>query len=74
MSTIVQAPRTFVESLASLRFPPKTDARLQRLMDLNNDGRLSDAERDELEALAELSESMSLVRSQAMLLLDGRMP
>jgi hypothetical protein len=49
------------------------DALLQSLMDRNTDGRLSAEEREELEALAELSESISFVRAQAMRLL-GRSP
>jgi len=73
MSAVVAAPVEFVESLANMRFPAKTDAYLQQLMDRNNDGRLSAAERDELEALVELSESMSLFRAQALRLL-GRKP
>ena len=42
-------------------------------MDRNNEGRLSSDERDELESLVELSESMSLVRAEALRLL-GRSP
>ncbi len=73
MSAVVAAPVEFVESLAKMRFPPKTDAHLQQLMERNNDGRLSEHERDELEALVELSETMSLFRAQALRLL-GRKP
>lgn|GEM_PF-5004712 len=29
MSTVIEAPRTLVESVAAMRFPPKTDALLQ---------------------------------------------
>ena len=50
-----------------------TDARLQSLMDRNTSGQLSPTEREELEALAELSETISLVRAQALKLL-GRTP
>ena len=73
MSTVVQAPREFVETLAGFRFPPKADARLQALMDRNTDGRLTSDEREELEGLVELSENLSLVRAQALLIL-GRRP
>ncbi len=62
-----------VEELAALRFPPKTDALLQQLMDRNTEGQLTEAERDELEALVELSERLALVRAQALRLL-GRKP
>ena len=42
-------------------------------MDLNTNGELTPREREELESLAELSETMSLFRGQALLLL-GRKP
>ena len=42
-------------------------------MDRNNDGLLTDLERTELAALAELSERLSLVRAEALHLL-GRKP
>lgn len=73
MSAVVQAPLDLVESFAGLRFPPKTDARLQALMDRNTDGRLTPGERDELEALVELSETLALLRARALHLL-GRRP
>ena len=69
----VEAPLELVEALAALRFPPKTDAHLQDLMDRNTEGLLSEAEREELEALAELSERLALLRAQALHLL-GRKP
>jgi hypothetical protein len=62
-----------IESLAAMRFPAKTDARLQSLMDRNTQGQLTPNEREELEALAELSETIALVRAQALKLL-GRTP
>ena len=73
MSTVIEAPRTLVESVAAMRFPAKTDALLQSLMDRNTNGQLSLDEREELDALAELSETMALVRAQALRLL-GRTP
>ena len=73
MSAVVQAPREMVEAVAALRLPPRTDEKLQALMDRNTDGILTPGERDELEALVELSESISLVRAQALHLL-GRRP
>ena len=69
----VEAPLELVEALAKMRFPPKTDAHLQRLMDRNNEGLLSEAEREELESLVELSETMALFRAEAVRLL-GRGP
>lgn len=73
MSAVVQAPVDLVEAVAGMRLPPKADRRLTWLMDRNTDGVLTPAERDELEALAELSESMALVRARALRLL-GRAP
>lgn len=67
------APADWVESVSQLRLPAKADRRLQELMDRNNDGRLSEAERAELEALVEMSEAISLVRAEALHLL-GRKP
>jgi len=62
-----------VEAVASLRLPPKADRRLQELMDRNTNGALGPGEREDLEALVELSETISLVRAQALRLL-GRSP
>ena len=73
MSAVIEAPRSLMESVAAMRFPPKTDALLQSLMNRNTEGQLSSDEREELEALAELSETMALVRAQALKLL-GRTP
>jgi hypothetical protein len=65
--------RAFVETVAAMRFPDKTDARLHALMDRNTNGQLTASEREELAALAELSETIALVRAQALKLL-GRTP
>jgi hypothetical protein len=70
---VVSAPADFVESVSRLRLPVKADRRLQDLMDRNNEGSLAVQEREELESLVELSESLSLVRSEALHLL-GRRP
>lgn len=61
-----------VETVGSFRFPPKADQRLQQLMDRNNEGLLTEAERAELETLVELSESLSLLRAKALRLLDRK--
>jgi hypothetical protein len=53
--------------------PPRADRRLQDLMDRNNEGKLTESERADLEALVELSESLSIVRAEALHLL-GRQP
>ena len=73
MSSTIDAPLEWVETVGELRLPPKTDRRLQELMDRNNDGLLSEAERADLESLVELSEWLSLVRAEALHLL-GRKP
>jgi hypothetical protein len=73
MSALLEAPLELVESVASLRLPPRTDRRMQELMDRNNEGALATAEREELEALVELNETLALVRGKALHLL-GRKP
>ena len=62
-----------VEAVAALRLHAASDRRLRLLMDRNNNGRLTTAEREELASLAELSEVISLVRADALHLL-GRAP
>ena len=73
MSTTIDAPLEWVESVGSLRLPAKADQRLQELMDRNSEGLLTDTERADLETLVELSERLSLVRAEAIHLL-GRKP
>ena len=70
---VISAPAHWVESVSELRMPPKADRRLQELMDRNNEGCLTAEERLDLESLVELSESLSLVRAEALQLL-GRKP
>jgi hypothetical protein len=69
MSAVIEAPLEMVEAVADLRLPPKADQRLQDLMDRNTNGALTPEEREQLEALVELSESFALIRSQALFLL-----
>ena len=73
MPAVVEAPLELVEAVADLRFPPRWNRRLQALMDRNTNGALTEEEREDLQALVELSETLSLVRSQALHLL-GRKP
>jgi hypothetical protein len=73
MDSVITAPVDWVESVGNLRFPAKADHRLQDLMDRNNEGLLSQEELAELEALAELSEQLSLVRAEAWQIL-GKKP
>ena len=71
--TAVSAPLDWVESVSELRLPAKSDRRLQVLMDRNNEGQLTEEEQAELESLVEMSETLSLVRAEALHLL-GRKP
>ena len=71
--TVIQAPLELVEAIAALRLPPKADQRLQVLMDRNTNGLLTEAERAELEALVEWSESLAPLRARALQTL-GRKP
>ena len=73
MSEMHQVPDEMLNSVAQLRLPPKADHLLQGLMDRNSLGILDSEERDELEALVELSENLSLVRARALKIL-GKMP
>jgi hypothetical protein len=73
MSTTIDAPLEWVETVGNLRLPPRADQRLQTLMDRHNEGLLTETERAELESLVELSERLSLVRAEALHLL-GRLP
>ncbi len=70
----IEAPVELVTSIADLQFPQKIDTHLQILMDRNTEGRLSEAERAELEALVELSETISLLRVQALRALGRTVP
>jgi hypothetical protein len=73
MNSVIAAPVDWIESIRDLRLPPKADNRLQDLMDRNNEGLLTEDEREELEALAEVSEQLSLVRAEALHIL-GKPP
>ncbi len=69
MIATLPTPQDLLESFAEIRFPPKTDARLQWLMDRNTAGQLKSHEREELEYLAELGENLSLLRARALVVL-----
>jgi hypothetical protein len=73
MGDEIKLPREVLEEVAAMHLPAKTDTRLQNLMDRNNDGLLSPQEREEMESLVELSETISLMRAKAMRYL-GRKP
>ena len=69
MSTMIDAPMDLVEAVAHLRLPTLADQQLQSLMDANTNGQLTESERQQLEALVEWSETVSLLRASAGLLL-----
>ncbi len=73
MSVMIEAPVDLMEAVAHLRLPPHADRQLQDLMDANNNGLLTDSEREQLADLVDWSESLSLLRAQAMHLL-GEQP
>jgi hypothetical protein len=73
MSATIAAPVDWIKAVGNLRFPSKTDHRLQDLMDRNNEGLLQESEKEELQALVELSEQLSLVRGEAFRIL-GTLP
>ena len=72
MSATIEAPVNWVEAVGSLHFPAKADRRLRDLMERNNEGALDASEREELEALVELSEQLSLIRGEALKILGKR--
>jgi hypothetical protein len=69
MRATIEAPRELVESFANMQFPRKANQQLQKLMDRNNEGLLTPGERRQLEALAELSETIAIARAKALALL-----
>lgn len=73
MLVTIEAPAAWIESIGDFRLPPETDRQLQSLMDRNNEGLLQPGEKEELAALAALSEEISLLRAGALQLL-GRKP
>jgi len=73
MPATIEAPTSWVASIGDFRLPSETDRLLQSLMDRNNEGLLQPGEKEELAALAALSEEISLLRAQALQLL-GRLP
>ena len=72
MSSTIAAPVDWVKAVGNLHFPSKADRRLQVLMDRNTEGLLEPSEHEELEALVELSEQLSLVRGEALQILGQR--
>ena len=73
VSKTIETPIEVLEDMCELRFPDRTNERMQHLMDRNNEGLLTPPEREELESYVEVSQRMSLVRAHALRLL-GRGP
>jgi hypothetical protein len=69
----VPASVEWIKTVGELKLPVKADQRLQKLMDRNNEGQLTEVERLDLEYLVELSEQLSLVCAEALNFL-GQMP
>ena len=67
MGRIVGIPIELLEEVARLVFPPATQEALGRLMDKTNEGLLSEEEREELQALVDLNELVSLLKGRAKL-------
>jgi hypothetical protein len=74
VSKTIETPIEVLEEMCDLRFPAQTDARMQQLMDRNNEGLLTPQEREELESLVEVSQRMSLIRAHALKLLGRSLP
>jgi hypothetical protein len=66
MATEMTEWRDLATMAAALALPTSLDDRVQGLMDRNNEGLLSPSEKRELEAFASLSESLSLLRANAL--------
>ena len=60
--SVIPAPLDWIKFVSDLKLPPKVDRRLQLLMDRNTEGQLSAEETADLEALVELSETLSFAR------------
>lgn len=65
-------PGRLLKEVAHLRLPTQADERLQRLMDLNTNGALTASEQKELNSLVDWSESVSLLKGQALTVLGER--
>ena len=71
MSRTVEIPLDLLEEVARLEFPSSMQEALARLMDKNNEGKLSEEERIELQALVDLNERLSLLKGRAKLSLPN---
>ena len=69
MGQTVEIPVQFLVEMAGIEFPASTQEKLDRLMDKNNEGLLSAEEREELKALVDINERVSLIKGRAKLFL-----
>jgi hypothetical protein len=69
MEKCIKVPLAMIEQMSALRLPVKLDIQLRSLMARDQDCRLKSPERDQLEALLELNETISVLRSRATQLL-----
>lgn len=69
MAQTIEIPIQFLEEMANFQFPGSTQERLDCLMDKNNEGLLEEDERQELWALVDINERVSLLKGKALLLL-----
>jgi hypothetical protein len=74
VSKTIETPIELLEDLCELRFPSGNDARMQLLMDRNNEGLLTTQEREELAGLVEVSQRLSLLRASALRVLGRPLP
>lgn len=63
--------REQLEDIAEFTFPSSVQARFTRLMEKNTEGDLAPDEQEELRALVELNELVSILKGQARLLLHA---
>lgn len=69
MVQTIEIPIQFLEEMANFQLPGSTQERLDWLMDKNNEGLLEEDERQELWALVDLNERVSLLKGKAQLFL-----
>lgn len=72
MAETIAVPLEFMHAVAHLQLPSYTNRTLQELMDRNTNGTLNSDHQLQLESLVEWSESLSLLRGQALHLLGER--
>ncbi|MBI4616723.1 MAG: hypothetical protein HY720_24135 [Planctomycetes bacterium] len=71
MASTIEAPRDLIQAFAQLCLPRTAQARLDLLMEKNNEGTISDSEREDLRALVDLCQTIAELRGRARILLDA---